>query len=136
MSFSPVSNTTPVVTDVPVQNTVPQATSKPQEEKVNNVMHELFNNSIFKQVMSVIGYVAVALGSVFMLDKIGDALSGKKIGVFPADEVAKAGVETLGTEAKKYIDKELKAEPLPKNIAKAILEFQKEAKFRKDMEQI
>lgn len=131
MSFSTDYTTMPVIPNA-VEPSVTGQPSNPKEEKVTNVAHELFSSSLFKQVMSVLGYIAVSLGSIFMLEKITNALSGKKIGEFPADAVAKAGVEALGGKAKEYIDNELKAEPLPPNVYNAIVRFQKEAEYRED----
>lgn len=105
----------------------------PKEEKVTNVAHELFSSGFFKQVMSIIGYIAVSIGSAFLFGKVSESLAGKKIGDFPADAVAKAGIDTLASNAKTYINDELKAEPIPRNVYESIVRFQKEAEARADL---
>lgn len=110
-----------------------KAEVKTKEDKVTDVTHELFSSGVFKQVMSIIGYIAVSIGSAFLFGKVASSLSGKKIGEFPADAVAKAGIDALASNAKSYIDTELKAEPIPRNVYESIVRFQKEAEARADL---
>ena len=101
--------------------------ANPKEEKVDS-----FISKIFKQIASIAGYIAMTIGAGLLVSKVSEKLSGKKIGEFPADGVAKAGIETLSNKAKDYIDHELKAEPIPTEVYKALVRFQKEAEFRQD----
>ncbi|CRX37896.1 hypothetical protein [Estrella lausannensis] len=111
----------------------PETTVNPKDEKVTSVAHELFSSGIFKQVMSIIGYIAVSIGSAFLFGKVSESLAGKKIGDFPADAVAKAGIDALASNAKTYINDELKAEPMPRNVYESIVRFQKEAEAKADL---
>lgn len=136
--FTPSVQQKPV--EMPQVSILPPAVENPKEEKVDSFAHKIFSSEIFRQIASIIGYIAVTIGSAFMIKKASEAFAGKKIGEFPADGVAKAGIDVLSKNVKDYIHDELKPKPIPSEIfnpvIRGVVELQKEAERREFMDEL
>src|SRR5262245_31017950 len=104
----------PVGTPRPVVDTKPEAAvpeTKPAEKKatgvkkVKNFVHTMFDSETFRQVAHFIGYIAIAVGSIYALKTIKSKFKGKKVDKLPADAVGKAFVREAAHQGKKYLNK-------------------------------
>ena len=99
------------------------AAKKEEPTKVEGFATEFFRSNFIKSIVSLAGFVAISVGTVFFKNLIDQKKEG-----LPAEitAVGKAVIESLASKAKEALDEACPAKPFSKEIFSAFVKWQKD----------